>query len=150
MELALELSEAICRSGGTELTDLIYVAERLKTADDLGNVRPEIITEIPKSHIVVKADYLGPKIFWKLEAIGSDADKRHYQEIADYFEDLGKRVGLELKYQNRGGFGGSYPNTTSPGYKILHADASTPSGKPLNIFLTQYYTYEQELAHRAS
>lgn len=150
IELALELSEAICRSAGTELSDLIYVAERLKTAEDLENVHAEGYgTWPPGVAISVNADYIGPIFLWKRGAIGSHAERTHEQAIFDYFKDLGDRTGLI--FQTFKQISGTYtPTIHSRGFCKFSIETRPSSGKPLNIIVTQYYTYEQELAHRAS
>ena len=148
VELALRLSESLCRSGMTELSDIVYVAGRLMKAEDLDNVRPgiELLSKgnyqpsVPT--IVVKADYVGPEKFWKYEDRGSPAEEMRVKRLINHFEDLGKRTGLEfmkLKEMNAAG-----PDRVSKGYKPFSLEILAPSGKPLNIIVTQYYTLEQE------
>ena len=148
MELALELSEAICRSGGTELSDLIYVAKRLKTADDLKNVRAAVELKWPKIQIAVMVDYSGPFLFWNRGDIGSIDERRHEESILDYFKDLSTRTGLA--FQKFGRISGtSGPTINSKGFCKFYIETIVPSGKQRDVILTQHYTYEQaELARQ--
>lgn len=134
--LAISQFEGLCRSAGIELSDLLYVAEGLTKADDLQNLHPE--PKYPKG-LEMHADYVGEKPLWK------DQEKM----VAEYFWDLANRTGLELKTRRGCGITGCGPTPNSLGYHNFFSQIATPSGKPMEFVLTQYYTYEQERAHIA-
>ena len=153
-KLALELFGHICSRYGVELADLVYIAGRLSQADDLKGVSPIIQhgdhTGNWAENMALKATYKGTDPSWTFKCFATNEGRVSTSdaEVEKYFQDLGQRVGLQFQNARHSSISGSIYKYFGDGTVEIpreatvkiSADAIAPSGKTLQVRVSQFYT----------
>ena len=153
-KLAIELFGRFCGIYEVELTDLVYIAGKMKQADDLKGVSLIIHhgdhTENWAENIALKATYKGTDTFWTFKCLATNEGRVSTSdvEVEKYFQDLGQRVGLQFQNARHSSISGSIYKYFGDGTVEIpreatvkiSADAIAPSGKTLQVRVSQFYT----------